>query len=218
VRRVLRVGRDAREPSVSGEYIGDAMPSWVRDGVKVKVKTNPTTRRFGLGFGNHKFWPGEVGVIRASQGNGWWDYRVFFQGVHFGSNQLTLDKRALEDLVKLPGQAKPGSTRAFRAKSRSWFERERDARWRTRKHGRDPAGTRCPVGTRVQTLLLSRVHFPSAQRARDWAHKHGFLATKVDPGANYFRLRQAHPKNFRSGSLRTIPLRPGVMAVVGCPR
>jgi hypothetical protein len=83
---------------------------------------------------------------------------------------------------------------------------------------RDPPGTRCPVGTRVQTLLLSRVHFPSASRAREWATDHGFVSSKVDPGANYFRLRQADPKAFRSGSLRTIRLRPGVMAVVGCPR
>jgi hypothetical protein len=89
-------------------------------------------------------------------------------------------------------------------------------RHRKRTYWSRDSQARCPVGTRIQTLLLSRIHFPTVKRAREWARGHGFKASKVDPTRNYFRLRQADPKRF--AKLRTIRLRPGVMAVVGCPR
>ena len=91
-------------------------------------------------------------------------------------------------------------------------------RSRRRAVRRDPPGTRCPIGTKVQTLLLARAEFRSASAARAWAREHGFSDAKVDPDVHFFRLRQAHPHAFRAGSLRTIHLRPGVMAVVGCPK
>lgn len=79
-------------------------------------------------------------------------------------------------------------------------------------------GRRCSAGTRVQSLLLARTHFPTEARAISWAKKHGYRAYKIDVKPNTYRLRQANPDTFKSGSLRTITLRPGVKAIVGCPR
>lgn len=70
--------------STEPEYTGSAAPKWVKDGVSVKVKTTPSTRRNGLRVGtNDAVYAGEQGVIRRREGNGWWDWRVEFSRGRF---------------------------------------------------------------------------------------------------------------------------------------
>lgn len=98
--RKERVARkSSRDPGL--EYTGEPMPKWVREGARVKVKALPHIRRFGLGFGNERFWPGDVGVIEREEGNGWWRWIVRFQGVHQGRGFLVLRVATLQDLVRL---------------------------------------------------------------------------------------------------------------------
>lgn len=69
--------------------------------------------------------------------------------------------------------------------------------------------------TTVQTLLLPRSKFTPTE-ALDWARSHGYRATKTDVTAQYIRIRQKPPSEFKSGSLRTIPFGDsGIRAVVG---
>lgn len=76
---------------------------------------------------------------------------------------------------------------------------------------------RCPVGTEVQTLIFDKDVF-NKTKSVNWARKHKYSAKKVDDKANTFRIRQRHPFEFKSGSMRTIKLTEGVQAVIGCPR
>ena len=75
----------------------------------------------------------------------------------------------------------------------------------------------CPVGTQVQTLILSQQFF-NQREASSWIRRHGFRLTKIDETANFWRFRQQNPDAFEKDSFRTIRLRPGVEAVIGCPR
>jgi hypothetical protein len=82
------------------EYIGDALPKWIRDGVLVRTKSTPITRRHGLQviLGRDRTWPGEVGTIRRRDGNGWWDWQLCMpRGLSY-----TLDLRILENLIRVP--------------------------------------------------------------------------------------------------------------------
>lgn len=85
-----------------GNYSGDPMPSWVREGAYAKVKATPITRKYGLSFGTgEKVWPGDVGVIRAEQGNGWWDWRVHFEFDEWRGNvSMPLTADVLEKLSR----------------------------------------------------------------------------------------------------------------------
>lgn len=74
----------------------------------------------------------------------------------------------------------------------------------------------CNVGTEVQSVILDDRYF-DARDARGWIMRHGFKATKVDRTDNSFRFRQKEPSRFLRDSFRTIRLRPGVQAVIGCP-
>ena len=78
-------------------------------------------------------------------------------------------------------------------------------------------GPVCPVGTQVQTLILSQQFF-NQREASSWIRRHGFCLTKIDESANFWRFRQQNPDAFEKDSFRTIRLRPGVEAVIGCPR
>jgi hypothetical protein len=77
---------------------------------------------------------------------------------------------------------------------------------------------RCPRGTVVQSVLVSRHFMGSAREAAAWVRKHKFRATKVDTTENFHRFRQFDPSMFVPGTFRTIVLRTGVEAVIGCPR
>ena len=74
----------------------------------------------------------------------------------------------------------------------------------------------CPIGTEIQTLIFSKEVF-NQKTAKDWANKHDFKYGKVDEKENTFRLRQETPTGFKKGTFRTIELRDGVQAVIGCP-
>lgn len=84
------------------------------------------------------------------------------------------------------------------------------------RHSRD-ASPRCRVGTEVQSVILDNQFFSRAQ-AKGWIERHGFQAKKIDTTDDSFRFRQHEPSGFVGGSFRTITLRPGVKAVIGCPR
>lgn len=76
----------------------------------------------------------------------------------------------------------------------------------------------CPVGTEIQTLLFSHEHFKNEDYAKAWAQKHNFKYGNVEEGAEYWRIRQQEPENFKQTSFRTITLTDGVKAVIGCPK
>lgn len=75
----------------------------------------------------------------------------------------------------------------------------------------------CPVGTKIQTLIFDKDVFTKA-KAISWADHKGFLTEKVDDKEDTYRIRQRHPFEFKAGSMRTIKLKKGVQAVIGCPR
>ncbi|MBI3320011.1 MAG: hypothetical protein HYZ89_05440 [Candidatus Omnitrophica bacterium] len=70
-------------------------------------------------------------------------------------------------------------------------------------------------GAVVQTLILGKEEFKSAEEATRWAADHGFGHDKVDETGESFRLRQREPGDFKDGSFRTIELTKGVTAVIG---
>ena len=75
----------------------------------------------------------------------------------------------------------------------------------------------------MQTLLISREKFLRPASALAWAKKYGFVAKKVDAAKSgsertYHRIRQEPPGAFTRSSFRMIDLRPGVKAVIGCPK
>ena len=63
---------------IEQEYVGEPMPKWVAEGVKVKVKSTPDVKKDGVGYGNDILWGGEVGVIEKADGTAWWDWSVRF--------------------------------------------------------------------------------------------------------------------------------------------
>jgi hypothetical protein len=70
---------------------------------------------------------------------------------------------------------------------------------------------------RTQSLLFAKSEFTVA-RAKAWAKKHGKKYGDVDVGPETIHLRQEDPRDFDADSFRTITLRPGVQARVGCPK
>lgn len=87
---------------------GEVLPSWVKEGARVKVVTNSLTREYGL----TTLVPipaGSVGTIKRREGNGWWDWVVEFEpkGGHwsyerYGMPRVCLNERVLEDLRRVP--------------------------------------------------------------------------------------------------------------------
>ena len=76
---------------------------------------------------------------------------------------------------------------------------------------------KCPVGTKIQTLLFDTSEF-TKKEAKDWAKHNDFTHDFVDAKENHFRIRQHEPADFNEGSFRTIELTEGVKAVIGCPK
>ena len=91
----------------------------------------------------------------------------------------------------------------------------RDQR-RNTKSQRDTPACRGPTGTQVQSVILSQQFF-SLREAEDWILSHDFRVSKIDESRNFWRFRQQPPTWFKKGTFRTIRLRPGVEAIVGCP-
>ena len=87
------------------------------------------------------------------------------------------------------------------------------------KSGRDPQSNInpvCAVGTQVQTVILSK-NFFNQREAKSWIGRNDFRISKIDETANSWRFRQQPPDWFEKQTFRTIRLRPGVQAVIGCP-
>lgn len=74
----------------------------------------------------------------------------------------------------------------------------------------------CSVGTEIQSLVLAKKDF-SKRDACQWVETHDFRVIKIDETENNYRFRQREPREFEEGSFRTITLRPGVKAIIGCP-
>lgn len=89
------------ESFVEQAYTGDAMPKWVADGVKVKVKRvykDFSIRVSGGSSADNYAHAGEVGTIRRRDGIGWWDWEVSFaRGRH---TNLTAEMLA-EELIRV---------------------------------------------------------------------------------------------------------------------
>lgn len=75
----------------------------------------------------------------------------------------------------------------------------------------------CPVGTKIQTLIFDKSMF-NLRQAKVWAKKNNFENDFVDGKLNTLRIRQKDPAIFTENGFRTIQLRQGVQAVIGCPK
>ncbi len=69
--------------------------------------------------------------------------------------------------------------------------------------------------TTMQTLILSKDKFKTAESAQKWAKDQDFKSGKVDETEKSFRLRQRDPGEFQDGSFRTIDITDGVKGVIG---
>lgn len=76
---------------------------------------------------------------------------------------------------------------------------------------------KCPRGMKVQSLLFAKEGFTKAQ-AKRWVKEHGYTQTYIDEKENTLRVRQEEPSSFLKTSFRVISFRPGVKAVIACPR
>ena len=106
--------------------------------------------------------------------------------------------------------------RRIRSGSRDPRGRQRDQSKSRREPGPARRQAGCPGGTQVQSVILSQQFF-SLREAEDWILSHGFRVSKIDESRNFWRFRQQPPTWFKKGTFRTIRLRPGVEAIVGCP-
>lgn len=84
------------------EYSGDVMPAWVAEDMKMKTKSTPHLREYGLrvvGGAHHdsKAWPKDIGTIRRHDGIGWWNWVVEFDR----GRSIGLGERELEDLLRV---------------------------------------------------------------------------------------------------------------------
>lgn len=86
------------------EYVGDVLPSWVAEGVKLKVKRTSTLKQYGLpvrASGSDRrdssAWPGEVGVVERHDGIGWWNWQVRFDR----GRTTTVSNSSLEELTRV---------------------------------------------------------------------------------------------------------------------
>jgi hypothetical protein len=71
---------------------------------------------------------------------------------------------------------------------------------------------------KTQSVLLSRDKFTKKQ-AEAWIKKHDYKTTfygkKMETTDNYYRFRQAAPKNFKKGKYVTKEISDGVLLVLG---
>lgn len=67
----------------------------------------------------------------------------------------------------------------------------------------------------IQSLVLSKDRFDTAEEAKEWADGNNFKSDKVDETDETFRLRQREPGAFKEGSFKTVDVTDGVSAVMG---
>ena len=95
-------------------------------------------------------------------------------------------------------------------------EEIRDFTWLAMSHGE--TRLRIKQGTRIQTLLMSKSRFDTADKAKKWASAHNFRSDKVDSTENNFRLRQFTPGQCTEGTFGTRTLTRGVQATFCVPK
>jgi hypothetical protein len=80
--------------------------------------------------------------------------------------------------------------------------------------------TDAKASSKVQTLIMSKARFKTADEAKKWARDNGFSDAKVDEPAagNTYRLRQFPPGQCTTGSMATISMTSGVKGVVCVPK
>lgn len=125
-------------------------------------------------------------------------------------------RRQLEEVVTTKAKRKPARDHACSCSHPPKRAAKKKATRKKRAAPKRDAQKTCPIGTEIQTLILSQQLFTEKQAA-GWARRHGFRVIKVDVTTNNYRFRQHPPSNYRAGSFRTIRIRPGVEAVIGCP-
>lgn len=79
---------------------------------------------------------------------------------------------------------------------------------------------RWPAPSETQTLLFARSSGWTERQAKEWARNHGKKHGKVHTTPQHIRVRQADPKLFVPGTMRTISFSAdrGISAVVGVKR
>lgn len=85
---------------------------------------------------------------------------------------------------------------------------------------RDPSRSPSKGARFVQSLIFDRKVFTSA-KAKAWALRHRFKASKIHATAQSYRIRQVSPLSLRflkGSKIRTITLTKGVKAVIAVPR
>ena len=93
--------------------------------------------------------------------------------------------------------------------------RKGDKKMKTRATRTSRATRRGNPGTRnffPQSILFDRRLWAKAN-AVAWALRHGYKATKIDPGKNFWRLRQADPDVFVKGTFATVEYGKGIKAI-----
>jgi len=94
---------------------------------------------------------------------------------------------------------------------------EKSCRVENREKVLKKGGRICPIGTEIQTIILSKDRFKNDTQAKDWIKENNFSFTKTDEKENTYRFRQQEPTDFAENSFRTISISRGVKAVIGCP-
>lgn len=147
------------------------------------------------------------------------DYLFNAEGKKFIVNKVTVDKYLLESF----GDKSP---RSFDRKEIDSYLK--NGKWRLVKeeayakgggvYRKGGALQKCPIGTEIQTIILSKERFKNKMSARKWVRENELKYGKIDTKENTYRFRQQNPNAFTKNSFRTIELTNGVKAVIGCPK
>jgi len=170
------------------EYMGDAMPGWVKEHVTVRVKATPVMRRFGFDVrgqsaGDERAWPGEVGALHKRVGNGWWDWAVEFsrgRRAVLYAKDVTIDG----DLVRCKATTAPhGDMKLGISGRRSGQHGNTVARWVN-------AGSSSGRGMHVQ--YATNVGYPGVQRITvRYEHEDDHVAYVVSGQTREFKTPEA---------------------------
>lgn len=87
-----------------------------------------------------------------------------------------------------------------------------EIKWRIAERERKEDAFRKAVkaddGTEVQTLILPKAHWDSADAAKAWVDSHDFKSDKIDETSTSYRFRQQEPSEFDESTYATICIKP----------
>lgn len=74
------------------EYYGEeGLPTWIKDGVRVEVKSTPVLKKYGIIYGSRvTIWSGEKGTIYRYENGNIWCWKVRFTPDHNGERNIIL--------------------------------------------------------------------------------------------------------------------------------